>query len=573
MSIENPTKFNESGLRFPKLAVVWTALATILIFVLNNFSDYLNEEYNLNPGLPNILTIALVAVTMVVWVFWLAFFCGLHWIVRLMLTAIAVAGIVGFFACFRLVVDGDTKVTGIVPRFWAAEKTLATLENETAFVDLSVESERDFRQFLGNNRNGRVDGLVLDQDWAHRGPKRMWLREIGEGWSGFSAANGYAVTQEQRGQDECVTCYEIETGELVWIHKIPHRHEDKVSLGRVGPRATPLIHGGKVYAQGATGWLHCLDGANGEVIWKHDIASLLGISMVREKNSLGFEYEFENSNLAWGRSGSPVRYEDLVIVPGGQPLDADESGSTGATLIAFDLETGEERWRGGSEMISYGSPAIAFLVGQSQVVLVTESKAAGFDPRNGSLLWEHERPGETNAAANCSQVTLLPNNQVLLSKGYNLGGELLTLYRPQGAEQPIAVRSEWKNPRVLKTKFSNPVIRDEYAYSLSDGFLECTEIATGKRKWKKRGRFGNGQLLLVGESLLVHAEAGALFLIHASPDRYEEFGQVPTIKGICWNTICLYDRYLLVRSDQEAACFKLEVVEPEPGNVKTETAE
>ena len=92
-------------------------------------------------------------------------------------------------------------------------------------------------------------------------------------------------------------------------------------------------------------------------------------------------------------------------------------------------------------------------------------------------------------------------------------------------------------------------------------FFECSNIEDdeqeGRRTFRKRDRFGNGQLLLIGDHLLIHTEHGKLKIVEATPDSYVELGEIPTITGICWNTICLYDKYLLVRSEREAACFEL----------------
>jgi len=98
---------------------------------------------------------------------------------------------------------------------------------------------------------------------------------------------------------------------------------------------------------------------------------------------------------------------------------------------------------------------------------------------------------------------------------------------------------------------------DGHAYSLSDGYLECVDAKTFERKWKQRGRFGNGQILRAGDKLLVHSESGTLFLVKVDPEAYKELGKFKTIKGICWNTICLYGDLILVRSEEEAACFRL----------------
>ena len=68
---------------------------------------------------------------------------------------------------------------------------------------------------------------------------------------------------------------------------------------------------------------------------------------------------------------------------------------------------------------------------------------------------------------------------------------------------------------------------------------------------------GNGQVLKSGNYLLVHSEEGVLHLVDPTPEGYQELGSFPTVEGVCWNTLCLYGPYLLVRSELEAACFKL----------------
>lgn len=378
----------------------------------------------------------------------------------------------------------------------------------------------------------------------------MWRQSIGEGWSGFAAVNGFAVTQEQRGPNECISCYDILSGRLQWIHKSPRRHRDSANLGHTGPRATPLIHEGRVYAQGATGAVTCLDGNSGKLIWEIDLTELLGIQLIPSNDLLkSVEYSFENSTLAWGRSGSPLMVGDSLIVTGGGPR-----GGPFKTIIALDKNTGKEVWSGGEDMIAYGSPSLMTLAGRQQIVLVAEAKAMGFAAENGEVLWTHDRLGASDANANCSQVTYVDDSHVLLSKGYTMGGELLKL---TSSGIGVTVSSQWASPRVLKTKMTNPVIFENHAYSLSDGFLECTEVKSGTRKWKQRGRFGDGQVLLVQDKILVHGENGSLHLFRTDSDEAIEVDMIQTIDGVCWNTMCLYDRYLLVRSDIEAACFEL----------------
>ena len=162
------------------------------------------------------------------------------------------------------------------------------------------------------------------------------LFRSGQGWSGVAIVNGWAVTMEQLGNEECISCYALEDGKLQWRHQYVQRHEDTAGMGKPGPRATPTIADGKVYAQGAAGKVVCLEGSTGKLIWEQDVCDLLKIERVARKTLDGYDYFVESSPLTWGRAGSPLVLDDVVIVPGGGP-----TGGPFQTLLALDKETGE----------------------------------------------------------------------------------------------------------------------------------------------------------------------------------------------------------------------------------------
>jgi outer membrane protein assembly factor BamB len=120
----------------------------------------------------------------------------------------------------------------------------------------------------------------------------------------------------------------------------------------------------------------------------------------------------------------------------------------------------------------------------------------------------------------------------------------------------LGIQEIWRKPRHLRTKFTNVVVYQGFVYGLSDGILECVDLSNGERKWK-RGRYGHGQLLGVGDLLLVQAESGAVAMVQASPDRHTEIGRFVALDGMTWNNLCLFGRLLLVRNAEEAACYEL----------------
>lgn len=417
------------------------------------------------------------------------------------------------------------------------QMTAITAPSATASIDLTKSSASDYHEFLGPGRRNGLDGINLSRDWDKNPPKLLWKLPIGAGWSAFSLVNDYAVTMEQRGDEELTTCYEARTGKLVWAHSEKARHE--TVLGGVGPRSTPTIHEGRVYTQGGQGIVCCLEGATGKLIWRLDLLAERGGSAAQDP-----------SVVAWGRSGSPLIVDDLVVIPAGGP-EKDKCVS----LIALNKLTGEKIWEAGDRQVSYCSPILVEdLAGRRQILSVNEDNVSGHDPQDGHVIWQHPWNGSSTANANTSQPIPLPGNRVLLSKSYGAGAMLLQL--DVAADGQVEANEVWRNNRVLKTKFTNLTTRDGFAYGLSDGILECVDLETGRSRWKK-GRYDHGQVLRVDDLLLVLSEAGELALVDASPEAYFEHGRIPALVGKTWNNLCLSDHLLLIRNGQEAACYEL----------------
>jgi outer membrane protein assembly factor BamB len=499
-----------------------------------------------DPALRNLLTIGFSVIAVITGWSWVCFFSGFSLLVRRLVLLGSLVLVGSFIGLFRFVEFSGAMVPRWTPRWMAIhDRALGKVESPAAAaqVDLTTTTPADFPQFLGPQRNGWIAGPALSRDWASQPPELLWKRPIGAGWSAFSAANGYAMTMEQRGDDEWVACYEVATGNPVWGHAIATRHEN--AMGGIGPRSTPTIHAGRVYTLGATGKLHCFDGATGKVLWQLDLQQRYGLSQAEEEGL-----------VMWGRAASPLIVDNLVVVPGG--------GKSGRAknLIALDAESGSVAWEaenrkenGSSDQIAYASPALATLAGRQQIVIVNESTASGHDPATGQRLWSHDWPGHSNGDANSSQALPLTDDRLLLSKGYSGGAELLEL-KPASDDGLLKSETVWKNSRVLQTKFSNVVAYEGHLYGLSEGILECAEADSGKRKWKN-GRYGYGQILGVGDLLLVLAEDGRLALVELSPQKYTQLGQIQAIEGKTWNNLCLYGNHLLVRNGQEAACYVL----------------
>lgn len=387
----------------------------------------------------------------------------------------------------------------------------------------------DSPEFLGPGRRPRFPAPELARDWQNNPPRELWRRPLGEGFSSFAVVGDVAFTQTQQGDLECVVCLDWRSGATRWLHADTVRFAS--SLGGNGPRATPTVSDGRVYALGATGRLHCLDASTGQRLWSQDLPAVLGAQAPD-----------------WGYSGSPLVVGERVIVSAGAPA--------GHSLVAFDRLTGAQVWGGGDDRAAYSSPMLARLAGEQVILIGTKQGLSAHDPDDGTLRWEIPR----GRGENVSQPIVFDDDLVFHSKGYGGGSGLWRIMAETG--QP-RVEKVWSTRRLMKTKFHNPVLYEGHLFGLSDGTsLECIDPRTGTQTWRERGDLGHGQLIGTGSLLLILAEQGELVLVEANPERYVELARVPLFDARTWNPPVLIGRHLLARNDLEAVCLELPVQNP-----------
>lgn len=456
------------------------------------------------------------------WLAWLPYSPG-RWLVKFVVLALLIAAA---FLFPRLIDVPGLTGEGWPEFVWRAERKPPEGAAESAgLTDFPQGPTADTAQYRGPGRLGVYDAVRLDPDWEKHPPRLLWRRSVGIGWSSFAVVGDYAITQEQRGDDECVVCYRLRTGEPCWVHADRVRFDS--SLGGPGPRATPTVDRGRVYSVGATGLLNCLDGATGKTVWSKEILA-----------------DNHAENIAHGVCASPLLLDEKVIVC--------PTGAGGPSLVAYHRDTGERIWQGGTDQASYGSPVLTKLAGEPQILLMTSAGAASHNPKTGQLLWRFE--WTNSVQVNCAQPIAFPKeDKVLLTSGYGTGGVLLKVSRSgDGGWSP---QEDWTT-RSLKTKFTSAVQHAGFAYGLDDGVLACVALADGKQKWK-RGRYGHGQVVLVNDWLLVQAESGEVIAVEATPTELNDRGRIPALDGKTWNYPALAGRVLLVRNAEEAACYEL----------------
>jgi len=379
--------------------------------------------------------------------------------------------------------------------------------------------------FRGPRRDGNYQEVPVLADWPAAGLTPLWKQPVGGGYASFVVASGRAFTIEQRGAQEVVAAYDVESGRELWTNA--WSAEFREAMGGDGPRATPTWSEGVLYALGATGELRALDDATGKVIWRTNILS--------DSNA---------RNLDWGMSAAPLVVDDAVIVLPG--------GSDGQSIVGYHRATGKRVWSALGDKQAYCSPMLVTLNGVRQLLIVSATRMMGVVPGDGKLLWEYPFP--TYNGINAAQPLIVGDNRVFISASYGAGAAMVELSRDGDR---FAVREVWRNNR-MKNRFSGSVLRDGVIYGLDEGILAAIDAETGELKWKG-GRYGYGQLLLAGNNLIVLSEDGDLALVRANPDRHQEITRFPVLEGKTWNVPALSGGYLLVRNLAEMAAFDLRV--------------
>jgi outer membrane protein assembly factor BamB len=473
---------------------------------------------------------------MTAWVVWLLLTSFLRWPVRRAGLLVVFVLAWGYFTLLRF--DGiDGSMSATFHYRWqptAEQKFLAEAAavqpkggaNGSPTTSPVTLQPGDWPGFRGPGRDGRLTGVRIATDWSANPPRQLWRHRVGPGWSSFAVVGPRLYTQEQRGEEEAVVCYDVQSGAEIWAHRDSARFTELVS--GPGPRATPTFHEGKIYAQGAAGRLSCLDAVTGAVNWSNDILVHSGAKVP-----------------TWGFASSPLIRQGVVTVFAG--------GAEGKSVLGYNATSGELLWTAGEGKLSYCSLQPANLAGAEQLVIATENGLTAFHPARGEILWQYSWPLEQNMAR-VVQPTPVGEGDFLIGTGFG-----------QGTRRVHVLQSGdgWEAQEVWASKAINPyyndlVVHHGQLYGFDGSFFTCVSLEDGKKKWRARG-YGNGQVLLLADQdlLLVLSEKGEVALVDASPDAHTERCRFQAIEGKTWNhPVVAHDR-LFVRNSEEAACYQL----------------
>jgi outer membrane protein assembly factor BamB len=372
----------------------------------------------------------------------------------------------------------------------------------------------DWPQFRGPQQNGVSVEKELLRSWPEGGPKVVWKKPIGSGFSMVTAVGDALYTLAVEGESEMAYRLRESDGEVVW----------RAPLGPVfpemfgnGPRSTPTVEGDAVYVLSGTGRLHALRTKDGSRLWEVDLTKELG-----------------SPTPMRGFAPSPLVDGDLLLLEAG--------GTDTRAVVALDKKSGKVRWSALEGKPGYVTPLAVTIDGVRQFVFVrtTEGDVVSL-LADGTVHWRH--PWKKGALAS---PLFIPPNRVFASASEDVGGVLLEIGMADGKP---TVREVWSN-RLMKNHFSSPVLYEGHIYGFDNASLKCIVAETGKQKWVHRG-YGKGSLIAADGLLYILSDQGQLVLADATPTGFQEKAKVKVMEGKTWTAPVLSHGRLYLRDEDE----------------------
>ena len=426
----------------------------------------------------------------------------------------------------------------------------------------------DWPQWLGPRRDSiwREPGLATAIPAA--GLPVKWRVPVAGGYSGPAVADGRVYVMDYvaregelvngpndrtlRAGTERLLCLDAATGRLLWKHEYDCPYSISYASG---PRCTPTVADGRVYALGAEGNLACLDAATGRLLWSKD-----------------FKTDYAAPTPIWGFCGHPLVEGDLLVCLVGGP---------GSVAVAFDRVTGAERWKALTASESgYCPPTMIESAGVRQLVIWDADNLNALDPATGRVLWSQPLKPMYGMSIMAPQVADTPRGQVLFASGI---GRVAALYA-LAADAPAA-RLLWRGEPKSAVFCANatPFIAGDtlYGCDCDTGMLTAVALDDGRRLWEtlepttggeRRSKHGTAFLVRQAEGVAgdpagttrtwIFSETGDLILARLSPEKYEELGRTRLLdptnecfgREVVWSHPAFANGCILVRNDREVVC-------------------
>ncbi|MCB9850367.1 MAG: PQQ-like beta-propeller repeat protein [Phycisphaerales bacterium] len=390
-------------------------------------------------------------------------------------------------------------------------------------------------QWGGAHGDFKADTTGLADKWPDGGPKTLWRRDLGDGYSsiiddGDRLYTMYRPTDPEKNKsEEHIVALDAKTGETVWdiSYDAPYDEGMDAQFGH-GPHSTPVIVGDRLFAVGSMVNLHCVDKNTGKVIWERNLHK-----------------DYEASTMQYGYGASPLAYKDLIILP---------VGGKGQAVVAFKQSDGSEAWKNQDFGPTHASVGVAKAGDKEELILFSSAEVAGLNPENGDLYWRVEQP--TQWGANISTPVLGDDGILFISSAYGMGSRGVQLSVEDGKP---AANELWYNNK-MRVHHGNAVRVGGFVYGASGDFgpvfYAAVDVKTGELAWRSRD-IGKSTTIAADGKLIILNEDGKLFLAKASPAELDILSSAELGDGRTWTAPTLVGKTLFVRDRKQIMALDL----------------
>jgi outer membrane protein assembly factor BamB len=374
-------------------------------------------------------------------------------------------------------------------------------------------------QWGGPHRNFQTDATGLKDTWPVTGPRVVWKRSLGEGYSSAAVEDGVLYTMYGKPREEFVLAANAETGATLWEHATPMTFQsDAPEMGN-GPYSTPLIVGDRLFTTGVAGRLQCLDKKSGKVLWTQQLWD-----------------EHRGSRLMYGYASSPIAFRDTVIVP---------VGGRGKAVMAFKQADGAVAWAKNDFGNVYSSPLLINVGGLEQLAVLLDGVICAVNPHNGDLQWQV--PFKVDYSIAIATPIYGPDNLLFVSSEYGGGAKVVELQRD--GQQTIA-KELWSTPR-LRLHHGNAMRIGDAIYFSSGGkgsqaILSAVEARSGKILWQERS-IEKATFVWADRKLITLDQEGNLMIAHPSPQGFKIAAKAALLTNNAWTPPTLVGSRLYIR--------------------------
>jgi outer membrane protein assembly factor BamB len=382
----------------------------------------------------------------------------------------------------------------------------------------------DWNQWRGPKRDGVAPDFRAPVTWSAGAFSRTWTVAVGEGHSSPVVVGDRVYIFARENEQEIMHCLRLNDGKVVWQSAYPAPYEMNYSArahGK-GPKATPAVEGGRVFALGINGHLSAYDAATGAVLWRKDFAR-----------------EFKSTSPVFGAAASPIVDGSNVIVHVG----GDDSGA----LTAFDVKSGKVNWRWDEDGPGYSSPVIATIGGVRQLITQSQKHCVSVSPADGKLLWKipFTTPYEQNSVT-----------PVVIGDLVIFGG----IQKPTFAVKVTGrdATTVWEN-REITMYMSTAVAHGTTLYGMSDkqrGTLFALSATDGTVLWKNEGRVGaNASLTDIGSALLVVSDSGDLTVQEKAGTALKEVAKFKVADAAVWASPAVAGNKIVIKDKTQLMLY------------------